>query len=71
MNNGKQGEQLLKVLGGHSASHLKVIFFSTVSFELYFSLAYVAKHRVTEEAEVAETAVWPIPFLIYIFNALK
>ena len=27
--------------------------------------------RVTEEAYVAETAVWPIPFLINMFSALK
>ena len=27
--------------------------------------------RVTEEAQVAETAAWPIPFLIDMFTAHK
>ena len=32
---------------------------------------HVAKFRVTEEASVAETAVWPITFLVNIFTALS
>ena len=32
---------------------------------------HVAKFRVTEEASVAETAVWPITFLVDMFTALK
>ena len=28
-------------------------------------------YRVTDKALVAETAVWPIPFLKYIVSALK
>ena len=33
---------------------------------------HIAKStRVTEEVPVAETAVWPIPFLINMFTALK
>ena len=32
---------------------------------------HVAKFRVTEEASVAETAVWPITFLVNMFTALK
>ena len=37
-----------------------------------FSLAPCCQiYRVTEEAPVAETAVWPINFLIHNFIALK
>ena len=32
---------------------------------------HVAEFRVTEEASVAETAVWPITFLVNVFTALK
>ena len=38
----------------------------------YFPLAPCCQiYRVTEEALVAETAVWPIPFLINVYTALK
>ena len=31
----------------------------------------IFKYRVTEEAQIAKTAVWSIPFLINMFTALK
>ena len=39
---------------------------------LLFTLAPCCQiYRVTKEAEVAETTVWPILLLIYMFTALK
>ena len=38
---------------------------------LYFPLAPFARSRVTDEASIAETAVWPNFFLTNIFFALK
>ena len=37
----------------------------------YFPLAPFARSRVTDEALIAETAVWPNFFLMNIFFALK
>ena len=37
----------------------------------YFPLAPFARSRVTDEALIAETAVWPKFFLMNIFFALK
>ena len=47
--------------------HTSGIFYSSKDFtNIVFSQIY----RVTEEASVAETAVWPIPFLINMVTAL-
>ena len=53
-----------------------LVFISTILLKVaklqYFALApFCQTKRVTEEAYVAETAVWPITFLISMLTALK
>ena len=53
-----------------------LVFISTILLKVaklqYFALApFCQTKRVTDEAYVAETAVWPITFLISMLTALK
>ena len=42
-----------------------------IAFQLFSLAPFCQIFRVTDENLIVETAVWPIPFLINVFAALK